>query len=321
MTGLYRLRSKALRGFESVRMAAMFATRSPSWKAYTALFIGLVLLGFSAIFVRAAQAPGPVTGFYRMAIGSLLLALPFAQRLRLHGKLPRRGLAMAALAGVFFGLDMIAWTSGIVLSGATLPTLFANTAPLWVGIGAWLLFKEKLGPLFWVGLGLGLIGVTVILGVDVRNGLALDRGALLGLLSGLFYGSYFLAAQAGRGQLDALAFFWPAAVCSSLILLTFSLVQGFPLTGFPRTTYLNFIAQGFLIQACAWLLLSYAQGTLPASLVAPTLLGQPVLTAIFAGPLLGEMLHPVEVWGGLTVLAGILLVHRGRRPAPPTATS
>jgi drug/metabolite transporter (DMT)-like permease len=49
---------------------------------------------------------------------------------------------------------------------------------------------------------------------------------------------------------------------------------------------------------------------LPASLAAPTLLGQPVLTALLAIPLLGEGLGAAQVVGGVVVLAGIWLVHR-----------
>jgi drug/metabolite transporter (DMT)-like permease len=295
-------------------MSAMFAQQSAAWKAYAALISGLLIIGFSAIFVRAADAPGMVTGFYRMGIGTLILTIPFLLRLRRRGRLAWDGIVFAAAAGVFFGADLSAWMTGIALSGATLPTLFGNTAPLWVGLGAWLLFKEQLGALFWLGLGLALAGASLILGLDLVNNLRLDPGSLLGLLSGFFYGCYFLVSQPGRKRLDALSFFWTAGLFSTLTLLATSLLFGHALTGYSSATYLNFIAQGVIIQAAGWLLLSYAQGYLPASIVAATLLGQPVLTAALAVPLLGEFLRPVEIFGGLAVLAGILLVHRSRRP-------
>ena len=175
-----------------------------------ALGLGLGLLGFSAIFVSLANAPGTVVAFYRMAIATLILALPFGLQLRKHMPLPRKGLALAVLAGVFFGADLAAWSSGVVLSGATLPTLFANTNPLWVGLGAWLIFKEELKTGFWFGLILALLGALLILGSDLSSRMSLDPGMLLGLLAGLFYGAYFLVAQAsqasrvgvGRGSLS-----------------------------------------------------------------------------------------------------------------------
>jgi len=49
--------------------------------------------------------------------------------------------------------------------------------------------------------------------------------------------------------------------------------------------------------------------------VAPVLLIQPVLTALLAIPLLGEMLTPWHVAGGLVVLVGVYVViwSRNRR--------
>jgi len=61
------------------------------------------------------------------------------------------------------------------------------------------------------------------------------------------------------------------------------------------------------------LVINYALGHLPASIVSPTLLGQPVVTALLAGLLLGEVLSAWHIAGGVAVLAGVLLVHRSRR--------
>lgn len=295
-------------------MTAMNQVAEKPIKAYLALSAGALILGFSAIFVRLANAPGTVVAFYRMAIGTLVLAVPFFQRLRSGATFSRSGAVYAVLAGIFFGLDLAAWTSGIMLRGATIPTLFANTAPLWVGLGALIIFREKLGGRFWLGLALALVGASIVLGFNPDQRFEMDPGAMLGLIAGLFYGAYFLAAQRGREHLDALIFFWPAALTSSLLLLVFNLVANQPMLGFTSATWLNLLAQGILIQAGGWLLISYSQGHLPASLVSPTLLAQPLLTALLAGPILGEIFSNRDVLGGLVLLLGILFVHLSRRP-------
>lgn len=298
-------------------MPAMQTAQAVPAKAYLALAAGLLILGFSAILVRTAEAPGVVVGFYRVGIGALVLAFPFAKRLRAGPHISRQALLLTALAGLLFGADLAAWTSGIVISGATIPTLFANTAPLWVGLGAWLLLKERLSVQFWLGLLLALVGVVLILGLKVGQNFALDQGAMLGLLAGIYYGAYFLATQRGRMHLDVTSFFWLTALFSTITLLAVTLFLGHPLLGYSQATYINFIIQGVVIQAGGWMLINYAQGFLPASVIAPTLLGQPVLTAVLAGPLLGESLRAVDILGGATVLIGILLVHHGRRPRRP----
>ena len=72
------------------------------------------------------------------------------------------------------------------------------------------------------------------------------------------------------------------------------------------------VAMGVVIQAVGWATISYVQGHLPAPVVSPTLLGQPIVTAILAIPILGESLSQTEVLGGITVLIGVLIVHRSR---------
>ncbi len=59
-------------------------------------------------------------------------------------------------------------------------------------------------------------------------------------------------------------------------------------------------------------LIAYALGHLPASVVSPTMISQPVFTALLAVPLAGQALSPAQAIGGLLVLAGIYLVNISR---------
>lgn len=276
--------------------------------AYLALGVGIITLGISAILVRWANAPGAVTSFYRMGIAVVALALPFFRRLQTNGPLPRREVAFAALGGLLFAGDLAFWTTGVMISGATNPTLLANTAPLWVGLGAWLFFRERQKRLFWAGLLLAMAGAVIVLGKDALEGLSLGVGTLFGLLAGLFYGSYFLATQLGRQRLDSLSYFWISALSSTLVLAGLTLLLRQPLTGYPAKTYWLFLAMGLFVQGAGYLAISYALGHLPATLVAPILLAQPLMTAVLAWPLLGEAITPVEALGGVAVLAGVLAV-------------
>ncbi|MEZ4517658.1 MAG: hypothetical protein R3C44_12810 [Chloroflexota bacterium] len=67
-------------------------------------------------------------------------------------------------------------------------------------------FHERPGRLFWIGLLLAIAGAAVILGVDALNDVGL--GTFFGILSGMFYGGYFLVLQRSRQSLDTLTSFW-----------------------------------------------------------------------------------------------------------------
>ncbi|MCZ6529140.1 MAG: DMT family transporter [Chloroflexi bacterium] len=275
-----------------------------------ALGAGVLSLGLSAIFVRWAQAPGVVSSFYRMAIATVAVGAPFAIRMYKGYWPPWSALRLALLGGIFFAADLAAWATGVVLSGATNPTLMANTAPVWVGLGAMVLFRQRLSPAFWVGIVIAIVGAALVLGLEQEGQVI---GSLLGLLAAVFYAGYFLVTQLGREKLDSLSYFWFAAMSSAAVLLLLSWGLDQPLSGYPPTTYLTFVAMALTTQIIGYFAISFALGYLPASVVAPTLLGQPVITAILAGALLGETLGSSQILGGLGVLAGVLVVVRSQQ--------
>ena len=100
-----------------------------------ALAGAVVALGFSAIFVKWSGAPGPVSGFYRVAVAAAVMALPFLGERRRSGPLSRRHAVYAVGAGLFFAGDLAAWNTSLNYTSATNATLLGNSAPLWVALG------------------------------------------------------------------------------------------------------------------------------------------------------------------------------------------
>ena len=292
-----------------------------AWFPSFALAFGLLAIGTSAILIRMAGTSGVVAVLYRMAIGQAAILPFFLGGLRQGRRPTPRGLGLALLAGVFFAGDLLAWSTGVVMGGATNPTLLANTAPLWVGLGAMLLFHERQGRRFWLGLLLTMAGAITVLGLDALRSFDLGLGTLLGLVAGMFYGSYFLVTQRGRQAMDAVSFFWISSLSAALVLLVFALATHQPIFGYSRATYLVLMALGLGPQALGWLAVNFAQGHLRASIVSTTMLGQPVVTAILAGPILGELISPWQILSGLVVLAGIWIVHASRRHGDGASTS
>ena len=270
-------------------------------------------LGFSAIFVRAADAPGMMTAFYRMGIGSLLMLLPFMNQARQEPVAKAKSAVwLAILGGIFFGLDLTFWTTGIVMSGASIPTLMANTAPVWVGLGAWLLFREKQHNNFWIGLLIAILGAVVILGQDFCRAVNFGIGGIFGLIAAFFYGAYYLVTQRARMHIRTLPYFWITTTSSALFLFVVNLVFRNSFVAYDKSTFLNFVGIGVIVQVFGWLAINYAQGYISAPLVATTLLAQPVLTAIIASILFGEVFTAWQIVGGIAVIAGVYIVHQSR---------
>jgi len=286
--------------------------------AYIMLGAGVLGLGLSPIFIRWADAPGTVTSMFRLAIAAGVLLMPFLSAVRRGGPLPLRAAIMAVGGGLFFSLDIGFWATGVILGGATNPTLLDTIAPLWVGLFSMLFFKRRLGRRFWIGLTIALAGAVLILGFDLQADVRHAQGALLGLLGGVFYGGYVMLIKQGRSELNALVCFWISTASAAFFLLIFNLWVGHPLTGYDTQTMLAFLSAGLINQIGGFLSVTFALGYLPSTMVASALLIQPVATALLAAPLLGERLRLWQIPGGAAVLFGLYLIQRsqsnGERP-------
>lgn len=299
-------------GFLGVLFRQIARVRVSNYLPYFALVVGLGSMGASALLTKWANAPGTVTGFYRMAIAAAVMVIPFSHQVRREGKLPARHVWLAILAGLFFAGDLAAWNTALEIGNVTNPTLLGNTSTLWVGLGAMVLFKEKLRPAFWAALLLALFGIALVLGDDYLTHPVLGASDLLGLLAGFFYGAFFLATQGARDRLSVLTSWWVSAATCAVALLALSLLFGLRLTGYPAETFINIAVLALVTQVAGWLALNYALGHLPASIVAPTLLGQPVMTAVLAVWLMSEPMSVLQVIGGVIVLGAIFMVHKQR---------
>jgi drug/metabolite transporter (DMT)-like permease len=85
---------------------------------------------------------------------------------------------------------------------------------------------------------------------------------------------------------------------------------GYTQVGYSLPTILAFFGVALISQIGGIYSLVYALGHLPASVVSPTMIAQPVLTALIAIPVAGEPLSLAQLAGGATVLLGIYLVNR-----------
>lgn len=248
-----------------------------------------------------------------MALASIFM-FPFVQRHNKKEGKPVKGwvkwLPFALVGGLFTALDHYTWSLSINLTKVANATFLNNMAPLWVAMFAALVWKEKLFKSFWIGLVFTLTGAGLIFGVDLLYKPHLSAGDFIALFSSLFYGGYFLTTQLGRSKVETLPYVWSVTTISAFVLFFLNLATGQHMSGFPTSTYLIFLGSALISQTIGYFSVGYALGHLPASVVSPTMIGQPMLTALLAIPLAGEPLTLDVVAGGLLVLTGIYLVNK-----------
>lgn len=292
-------------------------SRNKSLLAYLALGIGVFSLSFSAMFVRWANAPGPVTAFYRLFFSIILLLPFFLPRIRLNPRLKSPSAIFPLLAGVFTACDLGLWTASLSYTTASNATLLGNTAPLWVALGTWLILKQKLTPLFWRGLTITLLGAALIMGTDFLLHPRFGVGDAMAVGTGIFYGGYFLFTEKSRVHFDPVSHIWLVGIGASISLFIINTLLQNPLIGYPTQTWLVFLATAIVSQLIGYMALAYALGHVPASVVSPTMVLQPIVTTLLAIPLLGEIPTVWQGIGGAIALVGIYIVNQAHQRSNP----
>ena len=285
-------------------------TKNYSMPAYIALGIGILSLSFSAMFIRWADAPGPVTAFYRLFFSVFILLPFFLPKIKSNRFIRSRSVIFPLLAGLSTACDLGLWTSALSYTTAANATLLGNTSPLWVALGTWLILKQKLSPAFWRGLGFALLGAALIMGTDFILHPRFGIGDMMATFTGFFYGGYFLFTEKSRTKFDPVSHIWFVGIGASFSLFVINMALGYSLTGYERNTWLVFLATALVSQLIGYMSLAYALGHLPASVVSPTMILQPVLTTLLAIPLLGEIPSIWQGIGGVIALIGIYMVNQ-----------
>ncbi len=295
--------------------AASSASKKSRAAALFALGISVICISWSAPFVRWAHVPGITSAFYRALIAAIVV-VPYWLATRDRSRSPsRRAVLLALLGGVFFGFDLALFNTAVLKTSATTAMVLTNNSPVLVGIGSWLVFRERPKLAFWVGLILALGGCIVILAGDMLKhsggvGIGDVGGDLLAALASVFFAAYLITTGRIRPGMDTVTFTALAIIGSAATMLVMSFVLGAPLTGFPVSAWPWLIGLGLITQLGGYLGVTYALGRVPATAASVILLGVMPVTAIFSVVFLHEPLQFAQIAGGSLVLAGILVVNR-----------
>ncbi|HVX41835.1 MAG TPA: DMT family transporter [Gemmatimonadaceae bacterium] len=294
-------------------MPTAAAAHHPSRRrAYLSLALGVFGIAWSAILVRWAGTSGLVSAFYRLAFASIVF-FPWSRgATHHHAGFTREARRAAIVAGVAFAADLAFFNSAVMMTSAANAALLGVNAPIFVALGAWIMYGERPTARFWTGFVLALTGLVSIVGTDVLLHPTLGVGDLLAVLGALCYGIYLLFVQRSRTSIDAVTFsLWSAAI-GAACLVPVCLLAGKPLVGFSGRTWASLIALALVSQVMGQMLVAHAMGRLPATLSSIVLLAQAPMTALLAWPLLGERIRAAQIVGGALVLAGIFVVNATR---------
>lgn len=285
--------------------------------AVFALIFGASATALNPVFVRLTELDPSASAFHRMAWAfPLMWGWAFIEN-RTKTKKAALGNDRRALVlcGLFFAGDLLALHWAIELTAVANAILFLNAQPIYVALGAWLLFGERVSAGLCIGIAVGLLGAVIMLGSSAGNGGGRLLGDGLGVVAGLCYAGYILTASRLRARLSsAVIVAWSCAVASPILLAAALLAGRNVVPGTPND-WMLMIALGVVSQAAGQGFIVWGLAHLPAGFSAAALLFAPVAATLFAWLFLMEPVSAMQFGGMALVLVGILVAFRASRPA------
>jgi drug/metabolite transporter (DMT)-like permease len=290
-------------------------------KILPGLSVGILAISFAAIFIKFCDdVPAIMIATYRLVLASaVLLAVAKSKRVR-FARYKKRQIAACVLGGLLLALHFSFWISSLKYTSVASSVVLVTTNPIFVGILSYLFFKERQSFELIVGILLSLAGSIILaVGDSGLQGLAIQNpstllGDALALLGAVMASGYWVVGYKLREEMDILPYTTMVYSFSALFLLLISLTARLPFTGYRPASYLFMALLAVIPQLIGHTLINWALKHLKASLVAISILGEPIGAIILAYFFFRETIGPSQLVGmSLIFLAIIVASRKGRR--------
>ena len=277
------------------------------------IVIGIMGISLSSIFVRYSQAPSVVTAAYRLLWTVALMApvvfLSGPRREELFSTDKKTAL-LCAVSGIFLALHFVLWFESLRHTSVASSTTIVCTEVIWVALGFCIFLGGKLSAKAVLAIVITLAGSMLIAWSDSASEGNHLYGYFLALLAAIVVAVYTLIGRVARTTTSTTIYTFIVYLFSAVTLVLITLFQGCSLTGYGASG----IVVGLLLAVFSTILghsiFSWCLKFLSPTFVSASKLCEPVVAALFAVFLFGEIPGILQIAGGLVILGGVLYYSR-----------
>lgn len=283
---------------------------------YIFLFLGVLAVSTSAIFVKLSTAPAAIIATYRLVISTIIIfpVLLINKKYLLeikNLKLKQWGAMVAA--GLFLAIHYILWFESLRFTSVASSTVLVTMQPLFAFIGSYFLFGERLKKSAIFGGFLSIFGSCVIGWGDFQIGGTALIGDILALLGAAVITVHFLIGQHMRKKVSLITYVFICYLSSSLFLLGYSIILKYPLIDYPKSDWLWFFCLALISTILGQTILNWLIKWLNTSTISMSILGEPVGTCILAYFILKQVISYNQILGAVIILIGIGIFLLGQK--------
>ncbi|MGF1535960.1 MAG: DMT family transporter [Elainellaceae cyanobacterium] len=292
--------------------------------AFLLLFIALVSLAFTAIFIRLSlqDISANATLFNRLWIATVIFGAwngiselrskePASIDLECK-KLSIKAIALLILVAIIHVSGRYFMTWSLTQTTVAKATLLANLPPIFTMVGAWLFLGQRFDRRFIAGMAIALAGALVlslsdITGADHSVGASPALGDAAALLASLFYAISFLIIEQLRASLGTQNILFWRCLIGAAVMLPVVLISGEPVMPTSASGWLAVIGLAALCEALGHGLVVHSLKYFSSTFVNVFLLLESILTAVFAYAIFSESLSLLNLLTFAMILGGVLI--------------
>ncbi|MFK2873821.1 DMT family transporter [Dyella lipolytica] len=259
--------------------------------------------GSTFVLIKDVVGRMPVADF--LAVRFIVAA--FAMFVLFHRhvmRLDRRQLLRGIVLGVIYGTGQLLQTWGLAMISPSVSGFVTGMYVVFTPILATVLLRQRMPAVIWLAVGMATLG----LGLLSLNGLSVDEGVWLTLLSALLYGLHIVALGHWTRAEEVFGLSAVQMAVIALVCLLATAGHGGPTLPPDRSAWMAVLYMALIAGAGAMLMQTWAQAHLPATRAAIVMTTEPVFAAGFAVALGSDVLTWRMLVGGGLVLAAMYLV-------------
>ena len=277
------------------------------------LFLAVFLVSTAGLFAHRALAEATPLAIaaWRLGLASLFFlglslfrrnsapVLPLSPTIRLR----------LIVSGLCLAVHFITWFSALDRTPVARATLLACTTPLWTTLGGFLLGRRRPTGCDCLALAIAGVGLWLVTHTAAQPATpATFLGDLLGLTAGLLFGCYLLCVEGLHETIPSQRQVTLAYSVAAGVLWTLLLLRGGVTLAYSPGVWRALLGMTLGPQIFGHTLLNWSLRNFHSSIVAFSILLEPIMTAVLAWWLLHQTVTPIQMVGGLLTLCALALV-------------
>ncbi len=283
------------------------------------LIFVMIVWGSLGVFTKSIPLSALQLAFLRALIALPVLYIAI-RRNRRTLRYPWRQILPYLVSGLLLGFAWLTLFYGFKLTSVASAIIIYNMCPVYVMISAPLLLKEKVTTRQIAVILFSFVGLLLIVGQNILQGLGI-LGMLLSALSGMLYAAIVLINRNIKHRIENQTATFFQILTAMLVLLPFVLLEGdvFHVFRLDVTAILFTLLLGVLHTGISYTMFFSVYEQMKSVEIVTYSYFEPLSAILFGFIFLSETLTPVQIAGGILILGSTYIGEMLKRKSVDTA--